>query len=1001
MGDTTNKPVGCCPRPYDSTAKFADALASLTRLYEDVRIKVESYGGDIEDLKEAIQKEVSDRIAADDKLKEDLLVVINEKIDAEKAERASEDAAIRKTLDDIAGSEIGGILEKLKAETSLRERGDAEEAQKRTAADENLGSRIDDEIASRTEESTGIKADVAAIKTQIEKLPGFYDRVDEVEDKAEMLQQSVTEEIAARAREVARLNGVDSALSERIKALEDSGTEAAIEAEKNARISADKELSEKIDAAKEECKDYTNSGCQRVHDKLTADIATEAFKREQADTGITIRVGQVHDDLISKLTTEANTRASEDAKLQNGISDISAKIAEEVSARKADTDGIKSTYATKAELTLESNARQLGDNACKGAIAELDGRITKEVSDRTAADNAINANVGRVQDALISKIANERQDRIDGDNALEARVKVLETKSPASESELSKEREERIAADNAEKEAREAADNTARGAINGLDNRLSDEVANRTMEDNKLWDAIRQGGGVVSVGSEDYSSFYVWASDVTVPAGKVSEMPESIRNTLKAVYGRKVDYVSVANPIAPNKTHTFTFRTVVDPTDLDMVVDWGDGTKTTLVEETWDDSNYKKYQPYEDVDEQDYTVTHTYAAAGRYLVKITGSRYFSYRHTEKNNLVAVPFAPQAHIASFISNISSMFKGSERLLVIDASYLYPFRNKGNMYGLFHSCKNLHTVLSLGMPINPSNMGSTYYGCSNLTVNDSSFGQMKGNDSIEYHYSGCVNLDADIGDIITEKFMSSSISVGSAFRDCKKLHGTVPAKYLWEDATIRWRMNVLNDASGSNKSGPFYGCSEEIRAQVPKSWGGTNASIVVRPYDPVVATSHDISVAYSNAAIKLASVSTEIKSLITGLALRVKELEESGSGGAPRDVIYMTANGVVYAVTAVNTDDDPTISIDVATGTISDEVIDRLYFYGSDGKRYVVKVAVVDGESTMSVERVSEIGDDASISTGIKLNCADDEAVYVMKVVKPVGEDAAIALMPFGA
>jgi len=792
---------------------------------------------------------------------------------------------------------------------------------------------------------------------------------------------------------------VDAALSERIKTLEEKGTEEAIEAEKQARIAADNALSAKIDATKEECTDYTNAGCQRVHDKLTADLATEAYKREQADTGITIRVGQVHDELISKLTTEANTRTSEDTKLQNNINSVNTKLTEEIAARKADTDGIKSTYATKAELALEANARQLGDNACQGAIAELDGRITKEVQDRTSADNAINANVGRVQDALIEKIANEKQDRIDGDTALDVRVTALEAKTPASESELKKEREERIAADKAEKEAREAADNTARGAINGLDNRLSDEVANRTAEDNKLWDAIHQGGGGGS--SDDYSSFYVWANDVTVPAGKVSEMSDTLRNKLKAVYGRKVDYVTVANPIAPNKTHTFTFRTVTDKTDIDMVVDWGDGTKTVLNGMTWDDTNYRKYQPYEDIDEQDYTVTHTYANYGKYLVKITGSRYFSYRHSETNNLLAVPFAPQAHIASFVRNVSSMFTGSERLLVIDASYLYPFREKSNMSGTFQNCKNLHTIISLGTPANPSYLGSTFSGCTNLTVDDSGLGQMKGNESIASRYSDCAKLEADIAKIVSEKFVSSKIAIGSAFKGCVKLYGTVPAKYLWDDATVEWTMGVSNDASGSNKLGPFYGCSDEIRAQVPLSWGGTNASIIVRPYDPIVATARDVSVAYADAAIKLASVSTEIKSLITGLALRVKELEESGSGGAPKDVIYMTTNGVIYAVTAINTDDDPTLSIEVATGVIGEDVHDCLYFYGSDGKRYVVKVAIIDGEATMSVERISEISEDASISTGIKLNCADDEAVYVMKVVKPVGEDAAIALMPFGA
>ena len=999
MGDTTSKSVGCCPRPYDPTAKFADALASLTRLYEEVRTKVESYGSDIDDLKTAMAKEIADRIAANDKLKEDLLVVINEKIAIEKDERTEADAILKQRIDDIAGSEIGGILEKLQAETKLREQGDIEEAQKRTTADENLGTRIDNEITSRTAECSGIKADVAVLKAQTEKLPGFYSRVDAVEDKAEVLQQSITEEIQARAREVVRLDESDTALSARIKTLEDKGTEEAIEAEKKARIAADDALSAKIDSTKEECEDYTNSGCQRVNDKLTADLATEAYKREQADTGITVRIGQVHDELVSDISKEASTRTSEDAKLANSITAVDTKLTEEVNARKADTDGIKSAYATKVELQLEANARSLGDTTCQGAITELDARITKEVQNRTDADNAINANVGKVQDALVEKIANEKQDRIDGDTALDKRVKALEDKTPASESELKIEREERIAADTAEQEARIAADNTAQGAINGLDNRLSDEVANRTMEDNKLWDAIGSASGG---GSDDYSSFYVWANDITVPTGKVSEMSDAIRAELKEVYGRKVDYVTVANPIEPNRTHSFVFRTVTDKSDLDMVVDWGDGSKTTLVTETWDDTNYSKYQPYTDVDEQDYTVTHTYAKAGKYLVKITGSRYFSYRHTATNNLLAVPFAPQAHIASFVRNVSSMFMGSERLLVIDASYLYPFREKSNMFGTFQQCKNLHTLISLSAPSCPSCLGTTFSGCSNLTTDDSpALGAMLGNESIAARYNGCANLEVDISNIVNEKIQASKMAVDSAFKNCAKLYGTVPAKYLWDDATVEWTMSVSNDAAGSNMSGPFYGCSEEIRKQVPLSWGGTNAEIVVRPYNPIVATAGDVSASYANAAIKLASVSSEIKGIISALALRVKELEESGSGGSPKDVIYMKRGGVVYSVKVVNTDDDPTLLVETASGVIGEDVVESLYFYGSDGKRYVVKVDLADTEATMSVEHNSVLPEDANISTGVKLNCADDDAIYVMKVVKPVGDDAAIALVPFGS
>lgn len=992
MSASCEKVCSPCQTTCGSTDKFAAALASLTRLYEEVNAKVQTYGGDIDELKKAVEKEVADRIAADEALKADLLTVITEKVSAEEKARTDADAEITKRLDELAGTEIGGLLEKLNAETAARR-----------GADEKLGSRIDNEIQDRVNESTEIKADVANVKAKTDELSEFYDRVDKAEDKVEVLQKSVTEEIQARAREVARLDGEITALDGRVSTLETGSLDisAKIAEEKADRIAADTELGKRIDATKEECQDYANGVGQTVHDKLTADLAKAVYSLEEADKNILSQIGDGNNKLARMIATEEAERKAEDSNLKASIATVKASVEQEVEDRKTAINGIKSECATKQALSLEENARRKGDEDLKREIVILEGNLQAEVERSTSAENAINANMGRVQDALIEKIANEKQDRIDGDNALDARVRVLESKAPASGVDLEKEREERIAADNAEREARELADNTAKGAIDGLDNRLSDEVARRTMEDNKIWDAINSGIKVDSTGSSDYSSFYVWANDITVPVGKVSEMPEDIQAELVKVYGRKVKNVSVAEEIAPGRTHSFSFRTIVNPTDLDLVVDWGDGTKTTLAEETWDETNHTVYQPYEDIDEQDYKVTHTYSAAGKYLVKILGRQYFGYRHAKENNLVSHPFAAGAHIASFIKNMASTYNWSNRMLVLDVSYLYPIRDVGNMAATFQDCRNLHTLISLGSPVMPSYLGSTFRGCTNLTVNDSpGLGAMRGNESISYLYYNCSKLKVDIAKIITSKARVDSLLVDLAFGNCSSLYGTVPAQYLWDDATVDWKMSYAYDADHSNKQGPFYGCSDEIRAQVPLLWGGTNKDIIVRPYDPIVATSTDISVSYANAAVKLASVSSEIKALIAGLARRVKDLEESGSGGTAKDSIYMKADNVTYEIRVVNPDgEDPTISIEPISVHAS-EAVDRLYIYGSDGKKYIVRIETLDGEPTASVDRATETGD-STVTTGIKFNCPDDDAIYVMKVVKPVDEEAALALVPFGA
>ena len=56
----------------------------------------------------------------------------------------------------------------------------------------------------------------------------------------------------------------------------------------------------------------------------------------------------------------------------------------------------------------------------------------------------------------------------------------------------------------------------------------------------------------------------------------------------------------------------------------------------------------------------------------------------------------------------------------------------------------------------------------------------------------------------------------------FQNCKKLYGTVPADLLWNNKDVKWTTTAKC----------FYGCSSEIRAQVPKSWGGTADNSIIK-------------------------------------------------------------------------------------------------------------------------------------------------------------------------
>lgn len=1014
MQEEINK--GCCPGviptcSVDPITKFSAALSSLTRLYEDLQAQVSTYDGDIEALKEGLTKEINDRIAADAELKAALETFVLEKVAAEATARENGDAELLARIEELAGSEIGGLAEKIVAEASIRQQADADEKTAREEEDAKLNLRIDNEIEARTSELQIVQADVALLKPVVEKVPSFFVRVDQVEDKTEVLQGSVELEISERAKEIFRVDTKVNGLENRIVGLETKGTnlDQKIEEEKAARMAADESLENKIADTKEECTDYTNTSCQGVYDRALADISTEAAKREQADMALSARIGQSIDQSLAKIAAETTARELADTNLQNQITAADAKITQEIKDRRDAVLEIKSDYATKTELNREANLRTQGDENVLSVIGGLEARIGQEVVERAAADTAINNNIGVIQNDLIEKVAIEKANRESADEALGKRIDDLALIVDPSDGKLEKElaRIEGLIDD--EREEREAQAAVAQGAFTQLEHRVNDEVATRTQQVAELWEAVNSGGGGggegdVSVSSTDFSCFAVWANDITVPTGAVAEMSDGIKASLVDVYGEDVKKITIAKSIAPGMTHKFHFRTVIsNPKDLDVVVDWGDGTSVALADVNWNASTRLEKEPYPDTFEWDYVCEHTYTNPGKYYVKLLGRNYFDYCHAYADkNLVCEIFSPLTRIASFVTNISSMYQNCDRLLTINAPYVYPLRHKSNLSGFLSTCKNLYSVIDAAITSSASYLGSTFADCTNLTVIDTvGLGAMPYNTSLGSFMKNCSKCEVDVGTIFSRKILASEITVTNAFLNCKKMFGTVPAQYLWDDTTVKWLMSVDNDADGSNKLGPFYGCSDEIREQVPLSWGGSNAAIKIKPYDPSLVSMTEFNATVANSMIKVAAISQEAKELIKKLEDRIKMLEDSGSGGVAKDYLVMLDGntGRTYKAKVINDYDEPTITIESYSG--SEEAIQSVFMYGNDGKKYEVEiVADEDGDATFSVKRAKPPAG-TSVLTGIKLNCTDDEAEYVLKVQKPADDDAVIALVPFGA
>ncbi len=77
-----------------------------------------------------------------------------------------------------------------------------------------------------------------------------------------------------------------------------------------------------------------------------------------------------------------------------------------------------------------------------------------------------------------------------------------------------------------------------------------------------------------------------------------------------------------------------------------------------------------------------------------------------------------------------------------------------------------------------------------------------------------FKDCINLESNVEDICN-MFTYVEANPLMVFMNCPKLKGTPPAKLLWENPNFQY----------SSTNNAFTGCSDELRAKVPTSWGGT--------------------------------------------------------------------------------------------------------------------------------------------------------------------------------
>lgn len=308
-----------------------------------------------------------------------------------------------------------------------------------------------------------------------------------------------------------------------------------------------------------------------------------------------------------------------------------------------------------------------------------------------------------------------------------------------------------------------------------------------------------------NVDTTDYSAFQVYAHKMNIPAGDTTTLGAYVtRNIPASMY------------------HKFTLRTnVMDNTTCDVVVDWGDGYFSCISK-----GNFVSSSVDEGDKETNFVVQHTYAKEGRYTVKIYGKDYFNFNHgggDQNNNLLCRIFAQDLPIASHIQNLATTAYRSGRLLEVKVPSYTNFYHITNWSNCFQNCTNLLSAKGFKrMSRNIVGCPSVFANCPAMTDTDFRI-PYYAQSGFAALYVGCTSLNIDIKNLqpVCDFIKGQQLSVARLFQRCTLLKGTVNASKWWNNHNITWK----------NTSSAFIGCSDEIRAQVPVSWGGTASDDII--------------------------------------------------------------------------------------------------------------------------------------------------------------------------
>lgn len=361
--------------------------------------------------------------------------------------------------------------------------------------------------------------------------------------------------------------------------------------------------------------------------------------------------------------------------------------------------------------------------------------------------------------------------------------------------------------------------------------------------------ALQEIGADLHGDGSDYTAFEVFAHDYDIPVGE---------------HVMTIDDQTFANArfIPADNTHVMSFRTMTPkPEDCDIVVDWGDGTVETVAN--------GDYLPMDDQHadtdfdtkngEGNYTFRHTYAKNGKFIVKIYGKNYYSIKsgvgvgnsglEDVIHNLICRAVDWDLPIASNYSNLSNMVRGAKALLYINVDRL-KYRYYTNLSGFAQFCINLVKAVGFKRQFTTALMQNAFNSCFEMVECDAQLTlRSLYNSASTKMYFNCVKLAVDINSLFPDRPVAMQCAPAEfreVFCNCGSLTGTIKdynAKVLWNNSEKLW----------CNTERAFTGCSDELRAQVPESWGGTMSDGDINHGVSTDLANHSVSMGFDNTPV----------------------------------------------------------------------------------------------------------------------------------------------------